>query len=106
MTLAGSREFLAITGAADAQGRQFCSAAWPPAVNKRPTTAATAASLMTRRMVSQVLLLVTDLQRYWTLHEPPMNGSARGHLASADLAVCGAGRLASLTLAPSAARPN
>jgi hypothetical protein len=68
MILAGSSEFFAITGAADAQGRQFCSAAWPAAVNKRPTTAAAAASLMTRRMVFQVPLLVIDLA---TLLEPP-----------------------------------
>src|SRR5262245_30501271 len=34
-----------------------------------------------------------------------MNGSATGYFALLDLAVCGAGRLPSLTLAPSAARP-
>src|SRR5215510_11854019 len=34
-----------------------------------------------------------------------MNGSATGYFALLDLAVCGAGRLASLTLAPSAERP-
>src|SRR6185295_4022913 len=106
MILAGSREFFAITGAADAQGRQFCSAAWPAAVNKRPTTAATAASLMTRRMVFRFRCSSLIWQRYWNLHEPPMNGSATGHFALLDLAVCGAGGLASLTLAPSAARPS
>ena len=35
-----------------------------------------------------------------------MNGPATAHFALVDLAVCGAGRLASLTLAPSAARPS
>ncbi len=39
-----------MTGAAEAQGKQFGSAASTAAVNKRPATAATAASLMTRRM--------------------------------------------------------
>ena len=50
LTLPGSKEFFLMTGAAEAQGKQFGSAASTAAVNKRPATAATAASLMTRRM--------------------------------------------------------
>src|SRR6476659_7902605 len=61
---------------------------------------------MTRRMVFRFRCSSLIWQRYWNLHEPPMNGSATGHFALLDLAVCGAGRLASLTLAPSAARPS